>query len=191
MALTEEQREIALRVAEGLSSVDSDYEVRVIERFLAALPKLDAFVFVDKDDIPEHSFVTARIWKNHISANQVALYHEAPIAQPASAPSEQKPILWAAYYGNKLKNVYRTKEKAEQLRLYNGLEKPVAVPLYLAPQPDYKAQRDALLEVAKKASEALDLAQSLLESAKSYHHKKVLNAYNETVAAIASVKGGA
>lgn len=50
------------------------------------------------------------------------------------------------------------------------------------------ASHQRLKEALEVAKEALDVSQSLLESARSYHHPKVLAAYNSTVAALEQAK---
>lgn len=109
-------------------------------------------------------------------------------AKPASAPSEQKPVAWARKWhmdGEVPKKIKNDKDRMAwpfKFKLHPITETkclPDDVALFAAPQPDYKAQRDALLEELEKAAVAfwkLDNADIHAQEAES---------------AIASVKGGA
>lgn len=126
MALTEEQRRIAQQVA--MESPSPQYEedlVTFAERFVAALPKpevVEDFIYRFK----RHVGGDGEFWLHELED----FYTESTIAQPASAPSEQKPV---AYFLETAPYTWQQCWPSE-----TG-----AKPLYEAPHPDYKAQRDA------------------------------------------------
>lgn len=259
MALTEEQlKELALRVdaqlcSEGHVATSAAYAIAFAANLIAALPKPEpvAWEWVE----PDRGMCISHNEPPEYEVYQVKpLYTEAPIAQPASAPSEQKaetfqsrvePWLLACF-GEEISNDKEernhrfleeslelvqatgcTASEAHQLvdyvfgrpvgephqevggvmvtlaalcraqaldmhangeielaRIWTKVEKIRAkqaakpkhspLPEATAPQPDYKAQRDALLEALDQVSASRNIG----------------SAHIIARAAIASVKGG-
>lgn len=101
------------------------------------------------------------------NAMLMCLCQEAADALSASAPSEQKPV---AYYD---RNKFYANEESASMCLadMNALR-----PVYFAPQPDYKAQLEALVESIRPLIKSRMGAEAIRESLQ---------------AAIVSVKGGA
>lgn len=184
MALTEEQKEIALRVAKDAFNTEShrawSYEggdANVLEfasRFLAALPKPEpvGHYMGEHKDGSDYVYLYRDIKKNQM------LYTEAPIATSAS---EQKPMAWATT--NEDGDYAMLFFDQQEARSYSGGDEPiglapVSASALLPEQENYKAQRDALLEELEKAAVAfwkLDNADIHAQEAES---------------AIALVKGG-
>lgn len=180
MALTEEQKEIALRVAKDAFNTEShrawSYEggdANVLEfasRFLAALPK--------PEPICEAALLDEWFLAKSGIDPTTPLYTEASLVPPAS---NQSTIAWATT--NEDGDYAMLFFDKQEARGYSGDDEPIGlapVPS-IAPQPEqenYKAQRDALLEALEKAAVAfwnLDNADIHAQEAES---------------AIASVKGG-
>lgn len=192
MKLTEEQREIALRVAKDAFNTEShrawSYEggdANVIDfaaRFLAALPKpepvgemVNTIGATQLGTQFETRFKHVEFKKFNSIPIGTKFYTEAPIAPPAS---EQKPIAWVTT--NEDGDYAMLFFDKQEARSYSGDDEPIGLaPVSSsAPQPDYKAQRDALLEELEKAAVAfwkLDNADIHAQEAES---------------TIASVKGG-
>ena len=219
MALTEEQlKEIAVCEMRTLGYTGGfDEGFQLIKRFLAALPKLKPVACrgmscVHDDD---WSYDTQEIvgWE--------PLYTESPIAQPASAPSEQKPVAWndgvpphpfdKEWFIAKLDNGKKVVLKAlpeeysydfstadetyfKAFRIKCWMQFPESEYIqYAALQPDYKAQRDALLGKVIEARQALQFANDtpcgpINDTIWMMHGPETL--FDFLDAAIASVKGG-
>lgn len=129
--------------------------------------------------------LTSQDWEDLLTELD-SLYTEAPIAQPASAPSEQKPVACFKVYRGEL--CYRSQEDDQSYGMWCPVTQEYAPPFpqgtlfYTSPQPDYKAQRDALMEVLNKARNAL---------VQWHVPENRYSAIESIDAAIASVKGGA
>lgn len=82
--------------------------------------------------------LTSQDWEDLLTELD-SLYTEAPIAQPASAPSEQKPVY---QFRPECENWIDCTEQFYES--WRGEKRE----LYAAPHPDHKAQRDALLDFA-------------------------------------------
>lgn len=214
MALTEEHERAARQVAKEINPDRSgDYAVIVIERFLAALPKPEAVVTVENVLMIQRLFESGNMTPNTAEGWKAALevYTEAPIAQPASAPSEQKLVaLPFAIFDQEMADLRRFHEcsmdnegydvpKDRMKRLAEiGLVRRVSANYYehtnfglsvldgdfdTSPQPDYKAQRDALLKCLALIDPKLDFS--------GWENGQGEDIGDEINAAIASVKGGA
>ena len=117
--------------------------------------------------------LTSQDWEDLLTELD-SLYTEAPIAQPASAPSEQKPVY---QFRPECENWIDCTEQFYES--WRGEKRE----LYAAPQPDYKAQRDALLTCLALIEPKLDF--SRWENGQGEDIGKEINA------AIALVKGSA
>lgn len=156
------------------SDLDRKFALRVIECFLAALPKPEpvGHYMGEHKDGSDCVYLYRDIKKNQM------LYTESPIAPPAS---EQKPIAWVTT--NDDGDYAMLFFEQQEARSYSGGDEPiglapVSASALLPEQENYKAQRDALLEELEKAAVAfwkLDNADIHAQEAES---------------AIASVKGG-
>lgn len=145
MKLTEEQKEIALRVAaeRGIYlNAHDDMIVKFAARFLAALPKPEPVAFIGSGWTICFAGAgpIAPIVRKHNLKIGDALYAEAPIATPAS---EQKPIAWVTT--NEDGDYAMLFFDQQEARSYSGDDEPIGLaPVSSsAPQPDYKEQRDA------------------------------------------------
>lgn len=206
MKLTEQHKEIVLRVA---NEVSPNYPVRIkgdedlfefAARFLAALPKPEPVgVFANVNSLMPNG---DERWEHMMDEaynpddGYIYLYREAPIAPPAS---EQKPFGYLCDWGNDSYGLQRVAfyygepgsatedDWNESPKVHRNLA------LYLAPQPDYKAQRDALLEALKPFSRLLKEHHQRLPDDQPIYGigDSLITVGDLRRAAIASVKGGA
>lgn len=206
MALTEEQREIALRfmekhrAADGRIIMTATVFLECQGEFLAALPKPEPVGNLNNGKFFWNTKGGPDKWRDRQNYDG-PLYAEAPIAQPASAPSEQKAVAWNARH-LKTGNIYEVLGEAidstnghrgQTMVIYQRdgktfvreakefMDKFEATDEIIAPQPDYKAQRDAGRYRFLRDS----------QEGKTIRIKPRLLWNEEIDAAIASVKGGA
>ena len=171
MKLTEQQKEIALRVANEMRAEPKytrfanheewgQYHTEFAARFLAALPKPEPVAWQSTNN---SLFVTTsksvvKGWES--SGYEVRnLYAEAHIAPPAS---EQKPavpdVLFDGYSVlSALAEHQRARTSPENVSDVLDAVVRLIRTSGSAPQPDYKAQRDGLLDALRTCDDGLAL----------------------------------
>lgn len=192
MALTEQQREIALRVCREFDpSVDEKVVGGILEfatRFLAALPKPEAVAVVDAND---DGYWADILPDRGVKVGQL-LYTEAPIAQPASAPTGWDAEFLSKRLGRvaKLAGVsipdrFTHEQVAEAAGTILG-QIAAAMKAKTASAPSEQKPDSSLVELLDDAADELESIKETIG-----YRLTTLEIIKRLRAAIASVKGGA
>lgn len=176
MALTEHKKQIAMKIAEKFGDVTLESVVFNNGDNVDSAWTFEAFVEGLLDSMPKPDPVgaikelgkrlAARLDEDDWNYIEPFLREcEAPIAQPASAPSEQKPfeIIWPTYHHEAMGCGLEDRSITDRYEaMQHGWDCAIervseCLPeiIYEAPQPDYKAQRDATQALSDVIAERL------------------------------------
>lgn len=187
MALTEEQREISRQISQqlwdsGIIDISNDTSELFAERFLAALPKPEVVArTIGADWISTGEGTWLGRIESHLPLKELtSLFIESPIAQPASAPSEQKPAAHLSEIYEQMETPFNKLLSAQQRHfLFENEYELKYLPIYAdQPDPTY---------IVKWVWEVRDKHGASVAEAHEWMYQAINNAQ---VDAIASVKGG-